>query len=370
MSGIHQFVPMLHRYDAVGEHTRAVRDRLVADGITSRIYSELPDPATVDETRPYRSYEEDAEAGDILIYQFATQSAMASWLAERPEPVVLNYHSVTPPRFFAPWNNGIAQLQVTTLAELAMLAPRAALGVAVSHFDEDELGGAGCTRTTVIPVANLAVPPTAPDPVVLANLEAIRDERRRRTPPGSSWLSVGRLAPNKGHHETVAALFVARRTGDPGAHLTVVGSPSEPAYATALHRYVATLGLEDAVDFVTGIDDASLAAHYRASDVLVMLSDHEGFGVPLVEALGYGLPVVAFDAGAVREVVGDAGVILKRKHPRAVARAVADLLSDTAEQQRLVDLGAERFAALDLGSAAERLVTAVQGVAEPAAATR
>ena len=129
---------------------------------------------------------------------------------------MLNYHSVTPPGFFAPWNNGIAQLQVATLAELAMVAPRAALGVAVSRFDEVELRGAGCTRTTVIPVANLAVPPTEPDPVVLARLETARHRRRRTSPPGSSWLSVGRLAPNKGHHETVAALFVARRTVDPG----------------------------------------------------------------------------------------------------------------------------------------------------------
>jgi glycosyltransferase involved in cell wall biosynthesis len=359
---------MLHRYDAVGEHTRSVRDRLVADGITSRIYSELPDPATVDETRPYRAYAEEAEAGDVLVYQFATQSVMAGWLAGRPEPLVLNYHSVTPPRFFAPWNNGIAQLQVTTLAELAMVAPRAALGVAVSRFDEVELQGAGCTRTTVIPVANLAVPPTEPDPVVLARLETARHQRRRTSPPGSSWLSVGRLAPNKGHHETVAALFVARRTVDPGAHLTVVGSPSEPAYAGALRRYVATLGLGDAVEFVTGIDDASLAAHYRASDVLVMLSDHEGFGVPLVEAMGHRLPVVAFDAGAVREVLGDAGVILDRKHPRAVVAAVTGLLGDDDRRRSLVEAGVGRFAALDLGSAAERLVAAVQGVADPATA--
>jgi glycosyltransferase involved in cell wall biosynthesis len=368
MSGIHQFVPMLHRYDAVGEHTRAVRDRLVADGVTSRIYSELPDPATADETRPYRSYAEEAEPGDLLIYQFATQSVMASWLAERPEPLVLNYHSVTPPRFFAPWNNGIAQLQVTTLAELAMVAPRAALGVAVSRFDEDELRAAGCTRTTVVPVANLAVPPTPPDPDVLARRVAERDDRRRVHPPGASWLSVGRLAPNKGHHETVAALFVARRTVDPGAHLTVVGSPSEPAYAGALRRYVATLGLEDAVEFVTGIDDGSLAAHYRSSDVLVMLSDHEGFGVPLVEAMGHRLPVVAFDAGAVREVLGDAGVILGQKHPRAVVAAVTGLLGDPDRCAQLVEAGAGRFAALDLGGAAERLVAAVRGVADPAPA--
>ncbi|MGO9029268.1 MAG: glycosyltransferase family 4 protein [Acidimicrobiales bacterium] len=362
MSGIHQFVPMLHRHDAVGEHTRSLRDLLVAGGTTSRIYSELPDPGTVSETRPYRQYEADAEDGDILIYQFATESSMAGWLAGRPERLVLNYHSVTPPRYFAAWNNGVARLQVATLGELAMLAPRADLGIAVSHFDEGELRQAGCTRTTVIPVANIEDPPTAPDPATLARLEADGARRRQQSGSAPSWLSVGRLAPNKGHHETVAALFVATMTTDPGAHLTLVGSPSEPAYARALRHYVATLGLEGAVEFVTGIDDAELAAHYRGSDVLVMLSEHEGFGVPLVEAMGYRLPVVAFDAGAVREVLGDAGVLLDRKYPRQVATAVHRVLDDATAREAMVRRGAERFAAMDLASAGKRLVAAVRAL--------
>jgi glycosyltransferase involved in cell wall biosynthesis len=363
VSGIHQFVPMLHRHDAVGEHTRSLRDLLVARGVESRIYTELPDPVTAGETRPYLAYAEDARPGDVLVYQFATESAIAHWLAGRPERLVVNYHSITPPRFFAPWNNGIAQLQVAALGELGVLAPRADLGIAVSRFDEAELREAGCTSTVVIPVANVDVPPTEPDPAALARLEAAAGQRRAAAAPGRSWLSVGRLAPNKGHHETVAALFVARMTVDPGAHLTLVGAPSEPAYAGALHRYVATLGLEGAVDFVTGIAPGELAAHYRASDVLVMLSEHEGFGVPLVEAMGHGLPMVAYDAGAVAEVAGDAGVLLDRKHPRRVVAAVTDLLDDPDRRDRLVAAGLRRFAGLGLADAGERLVEAVRGVA-------
>jgi len=366
VSGVHQFVPMLHRHDAVGEHTRSLRDRLVASGVESRIYTELPDPRTSAETRHFRQYADDARPGDVLVYQFATESAIAAWLAARAERLVVNYHSITPPRFFAPWNNGIAQLQVAALGELGLLAPRADLGIAVSHFDEAELSGAGCTATTVIPVANVDTPPTAPDPTALARLEEAAGRRRTAGGPARSWLSVGRLAPNKCHHETVAALFVARMTVDPGAHLTIVGAPSEPAYAGALHRYVATLGLEDAVEFVTGIDEAQLAAHFRAADVLVMLSEHEGFGVPLVEAMGHRLPVVAFDAGAVREVVGDAAVLLDRKHPRRVVGAVTGLLDDPAARDRLVERGVARLPGLGLAEAGERLVAAVRGVAEGA----
>jgi glycosyltransferase involved in cell wall biosynthesis len=349
---------MLHRHDAVGEHTLALQHRLATSGVESTIYSELPDPATADRTRPYLEYESQAETGDILVYQFATQSVIAGWLAMRPEPVVINYHSVTPPRFFSGWNNGITRLQVAAQLELALLAPHAALGVAVSRFDEGELREAGCARTVVIPVANVEVPPVEPDPAALERLRA------QDPGPGPRWLSVGRLAPNKAHHHTIAALLVARASSDPGARLTVVGSPSEPAYAAALGRYAGSLGLAGAVEFVSGIADAELAAHYRRADVLVMLSEHEGFGVPLVEAMGHGLPIVAFDSGAVSEVLGDAGLLLDQKHPRQVAAAVAGLMANPDQRKRLVEAGKSRFATMGLEDAGERLVEVVRGVGD------
>jgi glycosyltransferase involved in cell wall biosynthesis len=166
----------------------------------------------------------------------------------------------------------------------------------------------------------------------------------------------------------VAALFVARMTTDPGARLTLVGTPSEPNYAHALRHYVISLGLSGVVDFVSGIDDAQLSAYYGASDVLVMLSDHEGFGVPLVEAMARGVPVVAYDAGAVSEVLGDAGVLLTRKHPRHVVSALYRLLSDPAECERLMAKGRERVAGMDLANAGNRLVATVRALADEAVA--
>ncbi len=353
--GIHLFVPMLHRYDAVGEHTMALRQRLLASGVSSTIYVEIADPDTADQTRHYLEYESESRPGDVLVYQFATESVMADWLADRPEAVVINYHSITPPVFFGPWSNGIAQLQVAAQFELERLAPRAALGIAVSHFDQQELQRAGCTRTRVIPVAHVSSA-AEPDPATLERLQSEGAGSGRR------WLSVGRLAPNKAHQQTIAALFVARATSDPDARLYVVGSPSEPAYARALHRYAAALGLADSIEFVSGIADAELAAYYRHADLLIMLSDHEGFGVPLVEAMRQGLPIVAYDAGAVRETLDGAGVLLAEKSPRQVAAAVSRLMADPEEQDRLVAAGRARFEGLGLEKAAEALVEAVRGV--------
>jgi glycosyltransferase involved in cell wall biosynthesis len=362
VTAIHQFVPMLHRHDAVGVHTRALRDRVVAAGMPSRIYTEIPDPHTTHETRPYLEYEAECAAGDILVYQFATQSAVAEWVANRPEPLVIDYHSITPPEFFGPWDNGITRGQVEAVQQLGRMAPRARVGIAHSHFIADELRQAGCPHTVVVPVAGVPVPPEAPSADTLARLAAGRQGTGRR------WLSVGRLAPNKRHEQTIAALFVARTDYDPGARLTIVGAPTVTAYARALHAYTASLGLVGAVDFVSGISDGGLAAQYRTADVLVMLSDHEGFGVPLVEAMGQGLPVVAFDGGAVGEILGGAGTLLGAKSPRRVAEAVTGLLSDpqALEGHRLA--GKARFDELALADAADRLLEAALSAARAAPA--
>jgi len=365
MTGIHQFVPVLLRNDAVGEHTLAVRDLLRRAGFESRIYSETPVAATRDEARPFREYEADARPGDVLVYQFATRSGIADWLLGRPEPLVVNYHSVTPPDSFASWNNGSARLQVACLDELARLAPRAVLGIAVSEFDGRELRAAGCAATTVIPVVTVPGDPVPADEGFAARLRgpwpAVAGAGDAA--PGARWLSVGRLAPNKAHQDAVAALFLERMTGDPDARLVIVGSVSERNYAGALRRYVSWLGLDRAVRFLTGLTAGELSACYQAADVLVMLSDHEGFGVPLVEAMHHGLPVVAYAAGAVPEVLGEAGLLLADKSPGHVATEVHRVLGDPELRARLASAVPGQLARLDVASAAEALVGALRGVA-------
>ena len=97
-----------------------------------------------------------------------------------------------------------------------------------------------------------------------------------RDTDGGGCRSDGWLPTSATDQQTITALFVARWSTDPDARLTLVGAPSEPAYAAALKGYAASLGcgLADSVEFVTGITDATLAAHYRSADVLVMLSEH------------------------------------------------------------------------------------------------
>ena len=104
---------------------------------------EREDPETAAETRPFTRYAEEAQAGDVLVYQFATASALGPWLGARPEALVVNYHNVTPPEYYAPWDNGLARHQLLAQAQLRELAPPRRVGLAVSSFNEAELRQAG-----------------------------------------------------------------------------------------------------------------------------------------------------------------------------------------------------------------------------------
>jgi len=358
MSGVHQFVPMLHRSDAVGRHTLALRAVLAARGIASRVYVDLVDPDTANETRPFASYADEAAPGDVLVYQFATASAIASWLAGRPETLVVNYHNVTPPEFYAPWDNAMARHQLRAQAELRALAPRAALGLAVSAFNEAELRQAGFDRTAVVPPAAIVDTGTV-DTGTVDTGAAAHGTDGSPSGSGARWLSVGRLAPNKGIEYAAMALLVIRAHRDPAATLEVVGRPVVPSYTAALHRFVDEMGLHDAVRFRGALSDAELVAAMARADVLVITSQHEGFGVPVIEAMAMGLPVVAHRGGALPEVVGDAGLLVDATDPWAVAGAVDRALGEQGLRASLAAAASRRIADLDLASAGERAVDLV-----------
>ncbi|HEX4162541.1 MAG TPA: glycosyltransferase family 4 protein [Acidimicrobiales bacterium] len=359
MSGVHHFVPVLHRGDAVGRHTLRLRDATRRRGLESNIFVDVVQDETAEETLPAISYADRAHRGDVVVYQFATASLMAPWLASRSETLVVNYHNITPPELMAPWDHHLALGQERAREDLTVLAPRTALAIADSAYNETHLVEAGFATTAVVPPsaavgesgtsrpANGASPPPSP-----------------HAPTGAVWLVVGRVAPNKALERTIAALAVARQGSDPGARLRVVGKPATDAYERALRRFVADLGLDDAVVFTGYATDAEVAAAYTTADVLVVTSEHEGFGVPVVEAMAAGLPVVAYDQGAVPEVLGDAGVLVASRDPYTLAESISRVLADPTRRTKLAEAGRRRFAELDLPNAADRFVDLLVAVQE------
>jgi glycosyltransferase involved in cell wall biosynthesis len=246
----------------------------------------------------------------------------------------------------------LARGQLRAQAELRLLAPRTALAVADSAYNREDLVAAGFAHSVV-------VPPSAALGGDLLYAARRGAPERGAGERGARWLSVGRVAPNKAVDQTVIALAVTRAHHDPDATLHIVGKPAIASYDDALHRYVAEMGLVDAVTFAGHASDATVAAAYAQADVLVVTSAHEGFCVPVTEAMAVGLPVVAYAQGAIPEVLGGAGVLVDSVDPYRLAATVAELLADPARVEELAAAGRRQLTALDLEGAGDRFVDLV-----------
>ncbi|HEY1734705.1 MAG TPA: glycosyltransferase family 4 protein, partial [Acidimicrobiales bacterium] len=380
---IHQFVPALIPRDATGSHTLLLRDALRAAGWRSEIFAEATHDELLAESLPLEEYPRRARPGDVLVYQLSTSSAVADFLLTRSEPLVLDYHNITRPALSERWDPEPARRSAEALRQLAALAPRSVLGLADSHYNEVDLVAAGCPRTAVVPVlVDLDRLVTAPDQRVAARLAAEKGARLGgQVAPsgaradasagaagagaaGADWLFVGRVVPSKAQHDLVKALWAYRRLYDSTARLHLVGSTPSNRYLTALRAFIADLGLQGAVRIAGEVSDAALAAYFDAADVYVSASLHEGFGVPLLEALHVGVPVVARSAGAVDGTVGDAGLLLDPAGPSAIAAAVRRVLTDRSLRDRLAAAGRRQVAEHTLAGSGQRTVDAIASVAD------
>jgi glycosyltransferase involved in cell wall biosynthesis len=179
-------------------------------------------------------------------------------------------------------------------------------------------------------------------------------------------LFVGSLAPHKAPHDLIAMLAAYRALYQSRATLTLVGRSFEDRYTSALEGYIRALGLSDAVTIAGSLSDAELEAHWRAADVFTCASDHEGFCVPLIEAMSHDLPIVAFRAAAVPGTVADAGLLIDDKAPVAFAAAAHRVATDPALRVQLIAAGRSRLADFELPVASDRFVGALRSVLERA----
>jgi len=358
MRAIHQFLPDLSPGDAVSGHTLAIQAELRSMGLESEVYSHTTHPSLADRAAPYATFAGSPGGGDVrLLYHVAIGSVVADFVLQRPEGLLVDHHNLTPGEFFADWDPPVVYGQSWGREQLRSLAGRTELGLADSGFNRAELVEAGYRRTAVVPILfDPAAFEREVDQGALDRLQAARSSG------GADWLFVGRVVPNKAQHDVVKAFAAYRRVFDPRARLHLVGGTSVPAYASALARYVDALGLSGAVELAGPVASGVLAAQYRSADVFVCLSDHEGFCVPLLEAMHHDIPVVAYGATAVTETLGHGGIALADKAPLTVAAAVHRVVSDGPLRAALAAGGRARLAALSLDTSRAALRAAVESL--------
>jgi glycosyltransferase involved in cell wall biosynthesis len=278
--------------------------------------------------------------GGVLLVHYSGYTPAIEPLVGNGRRTLLISHNITPAKYM--WEEEPFEGVRCSLApeQLAGLARRADTAAAVSEWSAAELRSwAGRDDVGVIPILFDRSELGSPDGVAARSAEV---------------LFVGRLAPHK-RQDLVIRAFAEYRRAAPDATLTLVGVPISPAFEAGLRRLAGALA-PGAVTFESGIGPAELAQRYRRAGVFLCLSEHEGFCIPLLEALHFGVPVVARDAGATAEVLGDAGVLLSHTDGIAtVAELLAIMAADEQLRAELRARGERRLAVYDFELTAARL---------------
>lgn len=327
---------------AVGAHAVALDAALRSWGVETQLFAPIVADAWRGRARSHTDYGRTfrAEPHDVLLYHLAVGSEVADFVLARPERLVVDYHNFTPPEYFDRWEPQVVPGIRWGIAQRRALGGRAVLGLADSSYNELDLARDGYPRTDVLPI--LIDPDTfecAVDSTRAARLASDREGG------GADLLFVGRMAPNKAQHDLIKVLYAYRKAFDPKARLRLVGGSSSDRYVTAIEHFAADLGLTDAVDLAGSVSGGELAAYYRDADVFVSVSEHEGFCVPLLEAMAHEVPIVAYGSSAVPETLDSAGVVLDSKAPALVAAAIARVVNDDATRAALMAAGTERLQA-------------------------
>jgi len=341
---VNQWVPAAHKGDAIGDSARRVRALLREMGHQSDLYAMTIDDDLRGDVIPWT--DAGARNGDLTIFHFALVSPMTAEFAKLPSGRVLQYHNVTPAHFFAGYAPEIFRLAKLGREDLQTLVGHTDIALGDSEYNRQELEALGFTNTGVFPIAvdtnRITNAPRRPA------LEAVLNEEG-----WTNFLFVGRIVPNKKIEDHIKLAEHYKRYVDEQYRFVFVGkTDATPRYYAAIRALLERYRMPQGRFIFTGpVPDEDLATYYRTASVYISLSEHEGFCVPLLEAMAADVPVLAYSSTAVPDTLGGAGVQFAPKDLEYAAELLGELAYNddlrtqviARQRSRLADFGDDRI---------------------------
>jgi glycosyltransferase involved in cell wall biosynthesis len=352
---VHQVLATLGYGDAIGHEVLGIQRVLRAAGYESDIFVETADPRLEPLTRHYRELVDATNPENLLLHHFSIGSKASRTAYALPDRMALIYHNITPPEYFAGVHRTLARQCFRGRREIHAYVDRCDLALGDSEFNRQDLVSLGFPRTAVLPVV--------PD---LTHLDDPADwmVARQFDDDWTNILFVGRVVANQQIERVLRAFHAYHTRFNPRSRLIIAGVFSLfERYFAALTHLVDTLGQQH-VHFAGHVSDAELIAYYEVADLFLCASEHEGFCVPLVEALYKQVPVLAYAATAVPATMDGAGVLFDTKYPSHVALLMDAILADPDLQDAIVDgqlAAVDRLQARDFDRTLLRFVDEILG---------
>ena len=323
---IHQFHAGSAYGDGVTNGMLFIQRVLRQAGYESEIYCIDVDSRLADRLTSYRQFADSVD--DVVLIHYSHGHDHHRWIDEIAAAKVLVYHNITPAHLL-PVGSWIRRYAELGRRELKSWGRRHTFigSIADSPFNACELKKLGFSSIATVPLL-----------VDLDHLRVHQWNRELSSKIGNlrNILFVGRWAENKGQLELVRMMGVLGKLCRVPVRLILVGRITSPQYFERVQAEIRNLRLEDSIIVLEGLEDEDVFALYRAADLYVSLSRHEGFGMPLVEAMAFDVPVLAFAASAVPSTLGSGGLLVESRDAEFVAGAASTVLQEPWLRREIV----------------------------------
>jgi glycosyltransferase involved in cell wall biosynthesis len=334
--------PSLTTGDAVGNDVLVMHDVLKRRGLDVRLYAEGWSNIDDHKIWPADKLGNYLKAkSDVLIYHYSRGWDFGlELLSELECKTSVRYHNVTPPEFFTRFSDDLARMCLEGRKQLRSIARAGCdLYISASAYNERELIAEGTeeSRCFVVPPFHHIdrLNALSADRKIL---DACRDDV-------TNILMVGRISPNKGHALLIEAFAAYNRDYNPRSRLLIVGKEETrlKAYGLWLREIARHLKVKNSVFFAGEVSDHELKAYYSVADIFLMTSEHEGFCVPLIEAMAMKVPIVAYGSSAVPDTVDGVGLVWTERDPYLLAESVNSIVKNEETAHALGEMGLSRY---------------------------
>jgi len=314
---IHQFTPTVAFGDSVSNGLIFTQKLLHSMGFESQIYicDMHVDRKFCHEVYNIQQYVQSAD--QILLYHHSIGHKCHEKIMNFLDDKILVYHNITPSHFFKEEKH----LQV------ACDEGREQLKSAVSHFIGSYADSLyNCKELRYY---NYKKPISMPILIDLDKKVSVRPNEHIVQKYHNTYniLFVGRVVQNKCQHQLIDVMFQLKQKNITNIKLFIVGGISQQAYFDYLIQYAFHLGLKSEVVITNKVSDEDLVAYYKLADLYLSLSEHEGFGMPFIEAMKYDIPILTYNAGGIASTVVQES-LLEKKAPDFIADQIIRLQND------------------------------------------
>ncbi|TGM02238.1 glycosyltransferase family 4 protein [Leptospira jelokensis] len=324
---IHQFSAGFQLGDAISQEMLEIKRLLAKENYEGKIFAE--NVLSSDRKFAEKLTKANIKPEDVIVYHHSIHSKVLDFLLQFPNKKILIYHNVTPESFFEDYDLRFSYLLRKGREDLTVIKNHFQHSFAVSQFNLNELIHLGFKQSRVFPLHlnfqkwNL-------------NSEDIKSKTHSNQTP--SFLFVGRIAPNKCQDDLIRFARTWKSNYGKNFSLRMLGfcNPDQQSYLDELNFMITQLDLQEEVKIIPYVDESMLKKIYSDSNLFLSMSEHEGFCVPLMEAMHFQLPVVAYAAGAVPETLGEAGILFQSKDFDQLAKEIDKIFQNNEYRNKVL----------------------------------